>query len=166
MLGAAFFKPPGGPPTPIHADQWHWPVSNENTITAWIPLQPVLLSNGPIVYFAGSCHIPSDRRAELCQSTEAAVEDYFSCAPYESQVDAYALGDMSFHRGWTFHGALANNSAKMRGVLTIVYMDAAIRLTNPRGSAPFSAITHHWCPGVRPGEVLASALNPLLFSQD
>jgi ectoine hydroxylase-related dioxygenase (phytanoyl-CoA dioxygenase family) len=114
-----FCKPPRSPTTPVHADQWHWPVSNDNTITAWIPLQPVQRDNGPICYFAGSCHLPAERRTELCESTEVA-EEYFREGPYVRQIHTYALGDISFHRGWTFHGALANESTESRYVLTIV----------------------------------------------
>jgi len=34
----ALFKEPGGGHTPWHADQYYWPLSNDNTVTAWIPL--------------------------------------------------------------------------------------------------------------------------------
>ncbi|HEX4125830.1 MAG TPA: phytanoyl-CoA dioxygenase family protein, partial [Tepidisphaeraceae bacterium] len=43
----ALYKEPGGGFTPWHADQYYWPLSNANSVTAWIPLQAVPLEMGP-----------------------------------------------------------------------------------------------------------------------
>jgi len=37
----ALYKEAGGGITPWHADQYYWPMSNANSVTAWIPLQAV-----------------------------------------------------------------------------------------------------------------------------
>jgi ectoine hydroxylase-related dioxygenase (phytanoyl-CoA dioxygenase family) len=44
----------GGGLTPWHADQYYWPVSTDNTCTAWVPLQPTPLEMGPLAFSAGS----------------------------------------------------------------------------------------------------------------
>lgn len=161
----AFYKPPGAPTTPIHADQWHWPVSNDSTVTAWIPLQRTDIIHGPIVYYAGSCRMSKSQRAELCDSPEEVAEQFFAGGHYRQVTETFAIGDLSLHRGWTFHAALPNRSMKSRGVLTIVYMDSTIKLVAPRGSVPFQAVTQNWCPGLTVGDVLASEMNPLLFEE-
>lgn len=35
----ALYKEAGGGFTPWHADQYYWPLSNDNTVTVWMPLQ-------------------------------------------------------------------------------------------------------------------------------
>ena len=42
----ALFKEPSGGHTPWHADQYYWPLSNDNTVTVWIPLQETQLGMG------------------------------------------------------------------------------------------------------------------------
>src|SRR5688500_1644246 len=50
----ALFKEPGGGHTPWHADQYYWTLSNDNTVTAWIPLQETGLELGPLEFSAKS----------------------------------------------------------------------------------------------------------------
>jgi hypothetical protein len=82
----------------------------------------------------------------------------FRCREY-----CFSAGDISFHLGWTFHGARANTTPETRKVFTIVYMEEDIHLTEPRVRIPFEAISQNWCPGCKPGDVLSSSLNPVLF---
>jgi hypothetical protein len=53
----------------------------------------------------------------------------------------------------------------MRRVMTVIYMDAEMRLQQPaNGNQENDA--RAWCPGVRVGEVIASELNPVLWRRD
>lgn len=54
----ALFKEPGGGFTPWHADQYYWPLANNNTLTAWVPMQAVPMEMGPLEFSASSQHIP------------------------------------------------------------------------------------------------------------
>ena len=50
----ALYKEAGGGVTPWHADQYYWPLSNANTVTAWIPLQATPMELGPLAFAKGS----------------------------------------------------------------------------------------------------------------
>ena len=75
---------------------------------------------------------------------------------------AFELGDVSFHRGWVFHRAGPNNTDRMRGVMTIIMMEDGIRKRSVRPSHANEA--EHFLPGVGEGEVVATHLNPVIFS--
>ncbi|MFX8215227.1 hypothetical protein ABTL18_20620, partial [Acinetobacter baumannii] len=74
----------------------------------------------------------------------------------------YALGDVSFHSGWTFHRAGANNSAQPRSVMTMIYIDAAMRVAVPANHMQESDLAQR-LPGLAPGDIAASPINPQLF---
>ena len=76
--------------------------------------------------------------------------------------DAFDLGEVSFHLGWTFHRATANVSNNPRAVMTVIYMDAEMRLTTLLNDAQRNDWAH-WCPGAISGEIIATAKNPLVF---
>src|SRR5271170_235717 len=65
----ALYKEAGGGFTPWHVDQFYWPLSNEKTVTAWIPLHAIPLENGPLMFSVGSQQIKLGR--ELRAATRA-----------------------------------------------------------------------------------------------
>ena len=76
--------------------------------------------------------------------------------------EPFALGDVSFHGGWTFHRAGANRSAMPRSVMTIIYMDAEMRLAD--ALTPVQANDRdQWCPGVQPGQPIDTPKNPVIW---
>jgi hypothetical protein len=50
----------------------------------------------------------------------------------------------------------------MRKVMTMIYMDADIRLVPPVNKHQ-QADWDAWCPGVEVGEIVDSLLNPLIY---
>ncbi len=65
----ALYKEPGGGITPWHADQYYFPVSNDNVVTAWVPLQDTPLEMGPLGILRKKSSLssrtrPGDRRRE------------------------------------------------------------------------------------------------------
>ena len=66
----ALYKEPGGGVTPWHADQYYWPLSNANTVTAWIPLQAVPMEMGPLAFARGSHHFESGRELAISDESE------------------------------------------------------------------------------------------------
>ncbi len=69
---------------------------------------------------------------------------------------------MSFHAGWTFHRAGTNATDRPRSVMTIIYMDGEMRLSDQIASAQRND-WRQWCPGAQPGEPIRTPLNPLLY---
>jgi len=156
----ALFKEPGGGFTPWHADQFYWPLSNANTVTAWIPLQETPLEMGPLSFCVGSQKLLSDRDVAISDESEQRINT--SLKDYPKDESPYALGDVSFHSGWTFHRAGPNNTDQMRGVMTVIMMEDGIRLIEPQRKQHEND-WQAWCPGAEIGEKIASPLNPVIY---
>jgi hypothetical protein len=80
---------------------------------------------------------------------------------FEHVVEAFDVGEVSFHSGWIFHRAGANQTKDTRKVMTIIYMDSKMRLKEPENEGQIND-WKTWCPGVEVGEVIQSHLNPAL----
>ena len=50
----ALIKEPGGRETDIHHDKPYWPIKENKSITAWIPLVEINENNGKLGFFPGS----------------------------------------------------------------------------------------------------------------
>lgn len=162
----ALDKEPGGGHTPWHADQFYWPLDNDRTVTVWLPLQPVDLAMGPMGFAPGSHRLDdAGRDLGISDESEAVIGAMLAARGFADEVAPYALGDASFHSGWVFHHAGANRTARARRAMTIIYMDADTRLRAP-GTPQEEADARQWCPGIAPGEPVASAINPVLFDAD
>lgn len=157
----ALYKEAGGGITPWHADQYYWPVSNDKTVTAWIPLQQTPLEMGPLAFCEKSHRFQLGRDLEISDESEMTLKEALST--FRTEESGFDLGDVSFHAGWTFHRAGANATKHPREVMTVIYMDEDIRLVPPRNKNQQMDI-ERWCPGVNIGEVIASPLNPVLYS--
>jgi ectoine hydroxylase-related dioxygenase (phytanoyl-CoA dioxygenase family) len=158
----SLYKEPGGGITPAHADQDYWPLASDRTVTAWIPLQAVPLEMGPLGFYAGSQGVAFGRDLGISDESEAQISANMARHGFAFDVSPFDLGEVSFHLGWTFHKAGANTSTRPRSVMTIIYMDAAMRLA-PALSAIQANDRDQWCPGAREGEVIATPLNPVVW---
>ena len=159
----ALYKEPGGGFTPWHADQYYWPLSSDKSVTAWMPLQATPLEMGPLEFSAGSHQIVEGRELEIGDVSETVMQQRLKVTDFKHVVEAFEEGEVSFHSGWVFHRAGANNTSDMRRVMTIIYMDKNIRLKNPENKNQVND-WNTWCPGATIGEVIETPLNPLLFS--
>jgi ectoine hydroxylase-related dioxygenase (phytanoyl-CoA dioxygenase family) len=159
----ALFKEPGGGITPWHADQYYWPLESDKTITAWMPLQATPLEMGPLEFSAGSHLIVEGRDLEISDESELAIQQKLRVTDFKHVIEAFDLGEVSFHSGWLFHRAGANNSDKMRRVITIIYMDKEMKLKVPENENQIKD-WKTWCPGAKIAEVIETPINPLLFS--
>lgn len=157
----ALYKEAGGGITPWHADQYYWPVSSEKMVTAWIPLQTTPKQMGPLAFCEKSHRFQLGRDLEISDESELTLKQALNTFSFEE--GAFDLGDVSFHAGWTFHRAGANTTDRPREVMTIIYMDEEMRLVSPRNKNQI-ADTERWCPGLQIGEVVASPLNPVIYS--
>ncbi len=159
----ALYKEPGGGITPWHADQYYWPVDSEKTITAWIPLQETPSELGPLAFSEGSHRLQVGRDLEISDESEMTLKQALEKLRMEDS--GYGLGDVSFHSGWTFHRAGANSTDRPREVMTMIYMDENIHIAEPKNKNHVMDM-ERWAPGLKVGDVLSSALNPVVYSSN
>jgi len=161
----ALFKEPGGGFTPWHADQFYWPLDSEKTVTAWVPLQTTPLEMGPIAFARGSQKMTLGRNLEISDESERLIRAGLQSGSYPEDVAAFTYGDVSFHSGWTFHHSGPNETDRPRAVMTVIYIADGVRLTAPRRKQ-HDADWKAFMPGITPGNVVDSALNPILNELD
>ncbi len=160
----ALFKEGGGGITPWHADQYYWPLETDKTITAWIPLQETPLEMGPLEFSAGSHSIVEGRELEIGDESEEVIQKKLRVTDFKHVIEAFDIGEISFHSGWIFHRAGANSTNEMRKVMTIIYMDKDMLLKNPDNKNQIHD-WNTWCPGAKIGEIINSPINPVLYSE-
>ena len=158
----ALYKEAKGGITPWHADQYYWPLETDKTITAWIPLQATPLEMGPLEFSAGSHQIVEGRDLAISDESEALIQKRLRVTDFAHIIEPFDIGEISFHSGWIFHRAGANQTNKTRKVFTIIYMDKNMKLKTPENDGQIND-WHTWCPGARVGEIIDSPINPVLF---
>lgn len=158
----ALFKESGGGITPWHADQFYWPLESDKTLTAWIPLQKTPLEMGPLEFSAGSHQIVEGRELEIGDESEKLIQQRLRVTDFKHVIEAFDLGEVSFHSGWVFHRAGANTTKEMRKVMTVIYMDRDMKLKSPDNENQVKD-WNTWCPGAEIGQVINSPINPVLY---
>lgn len=158
----ALYKEAGGGITPWHADQYYWPVSSDKMVTVWVPLQRTPLEMGPLAFCEKSHRFQIGRDLEISDESEMTLKR--ALGTFHMEESSFDLGEVSFHSGWTFHRAGANTTDRPREVMTVIYMDEAMQLTAPKNKNQI-ADTERWCPGIEIGDVVASPLNPVIYSK-
>jgi ectoine hydroxylase-related dioxygenase (phytanoyl-CoA dioxygenase family) len=157
----ALYKEPSGGITPWHADQYYWPLSSDRCLTVWLPLQEVPLGMGPLAYARGSHNFSYGRDLPISDESEVRLKQALAERTFEDVAQPFALGDAGFHRGWTFHHAGPNRGTVPRRVMTVIYMDADIRVAEPTNDQQVR--DRGWMPGTEVGRVPATPLNPVLY---
>jgi ectoine hydroxylase-related dioxygenase (phytanoyl-CoA dioxygenase family) len=158
----ALYKEPSGGYTPWHADQYYWPLSNANSVTAWIPLQDTPLEMGPLAFAVGSQGFEAGRHLKISDESEAQIGRSLKDMNYPLDEGPFELGEVSFHYGWTFHRAGPNVTDQPRRVMTIIYIEDGIRLAEPKNKNQVND-WNTWMPGVQIDHVVDSLLNPVLY---
>ncbi|MGF1485342.1 MAG: phytanoyl-CoA dioxygenase family protein [Opitutales bacterium] len=159
----ALYKEPGGGITPWHADQYYWPLATDRTVTAWIPLQDTPLEMGPLAFCAQSQDKDFGRGLPITDESERQIQQNVKDSGFKVDEGPFELGEISFHFGWTFHRAGANQSDRPRDVMTMIYMDENMTLMEPTNEAQKND-WRDWCPGAKVGEVIDTPKNPVAFS--
>jgi ectoine hydroxylase-related dioxygenase (phytanoyl-CoA dioxygenase family) len=158
----ALYKEPGGGITPWHADQYYWPLSSDRCCTVWIPLQPTPLDMGPLEFAVGSHTFEFGRDMEISDESDTRLQETLAAQGFEVSQEPYDLGDISFHRGWTFHRAGPNHTQTPRRAMTVIYLDAGLRVAPPANEHQARELPR-WFPGIAPGQVPATSLTPDLY---
>ena len=160
----ALFKEPGGGLTPWHQDQFYWPLATDHTITLWMPLVEVEPEMGPMRFASGSHRCGSLGDYPIGDDSQREFERLVSERGFAVHQDgAFAVGDASFHSGWTLHAAPGNRTNVLREVMTVIYFADGTRvgaLDHPNREFDRNV----WLPGCESGDLAASELNPVLWS--
>lgn len=157
-------KEPGCGRTPWHYDDHHFPLDTHDVVTAWIPAQPIPEAMGPLAFARpidayrlvesvpfNKTDTSYDRRvAEIFREHDVVVDD----TPFD-------LGEVSFHHNLSFHTARGNYTDRSRLVLAnTFYADGARVVSEP---TMVSGDWQKFMPGIKPGGVAASELNPVCW---
>ncbi len=157
----ALFKESGGGITPWHTDQYYWPLSNDKTVTVWIPMQQTPMEMGPLAFANKSHVIDLGRTLDISDESEAQLAQAIKDNNFSYTNAPFDLGEVSFHAGWTLHNAGPNTSGSMRKVMTMIYMDKDMKLTLPSNRHQ-SDDWEKWCSLVKINETISGPLNPIL----
>jgi len=156
-------KQPGCGRTPWHYDRHHFPIATDDIVTAWIPAQAVPSVMGPLT-FAGPIdvhrlveQVPFDK---FGTSYDRRVDDTFrSSDTVRVHALPFEIGDVSFHHNLCFHSAGRNRTRFSRMALANTYFADGARVVDR--PTMVSGDWRKFMPGVEPGDVIDSPLNPI-----
>lgn len=158
----ALYKEPGGGLTPWHADQYYWPLATDRSVTVWIPLQETPLRMGPLAFARGSHRFSFGRDLAISDTSEAALQAALGQQAFPLVQEPFAVGDASYHLGWTFHRAAPNGGAEPRRVMTVIYIDADMPVAEPVNDPQRNDLAT-FLGDTPPGKVPDTELNPVLY---
>lgn len=161
----SLYKEPSGGITPWHVDQQYWPMDSSKSVTAWIPLQSTPLEMGPLCFGRGSHLKYIARDVKISDESERIIAQAIKKEKIIEIQEPYALGDVSFHSGWTLHRAGGNATEKSRKAHTVIYMDEQMRLKKRRSQNQENDRIS-WCGDTADGGVIDGPLTPILYRAD
>ncbi len=157
-------KEPGCGRTPWHCDDHHFPLATQDVVTAWIPAQPIPNLMGPLAFakpLSVFDLVKDINFNKFDTSYDKLVAKAFELNNVTIEDKSFAMGEVSFHHNRSFHTANGNNTSRMRIVLANTYFADGARVV----SQP-TLVSGDWqkfIPGVGPGDVAASRLNPICW---
>ncbi|MFL2687208.1 MAG: phytanoyl-CoA dioxygenase family protein [Alphaproteobacteria bacterium] len=157
-------KEPGCGRTPWHYDDHHFPLATDEVVTAWIPAQPTSVEMGPLSFAKPLGVFELVKNIEFNKfdtSYDRRVAEVFRVNNVAFEDGAFDIGEVSFHHNRSFHTAGGNRTRQSRVVLASTYFgDGARILDRP---TMVSGDWQKFIPGVSPGEVAATELNPVCW---
>ena len=156
------FKEPGGGHTPWHQDQTYWPLESDRTITMWLPLAEITEEVGSMYFVSGSHARGEFGAGPISDSSHHKIQEWIeeNDSPVKTHGEM-AVGDVTFHSGFTLHSAKANPTMKTRPILTVIYVADQTRILDPTPMQEFDLKL--WLGGRQPGDVVDSEINPQLY---
>lgn len=157
-------KEPGCGRTPWHYDDHHFPLATNDVVTAWIPAQPVPKAMGPLS-FAKPLNVFNLVKNITFNKNDTSYDKNVTKIFKENNVAVdnkpFEMGEASFHHNLCFHTAGNNRTSQSRIVLANTYFaDGARVIEKP---TMVSGDWQKFIPGVEPGEIAASDLNPVCW---
>ena len=157
-------KEPGCGRTPWHFDDHHFPLDTHDVVTAWAPAQPIPLAMGPLA-FAGPIDVWKLVDAVAFEKSgknyDRGVAETFARHNVAVDETPFEIGEVSFHHNLNFHTAARNRTDQSRIVLANTYYADGARIVD--SPTMVSGDWQKFMPGVGPGEVAASPLNPVCW---
>jgi hypothetical protein len=160
----ALCKSPGCGRTPWHYDAHHYPIASENVVTLWMPLQATPAAMGPLEF---SCRRDFRRLIEDADfdkfgtGYDAGIIELLEAEKVPLELVEYDLGDVTFHHADALHSAGPNQTGLDRWALATTYFEDGARLVD--SPTMIAGDYEKFMPGVRPGGLIDSALNPVLW---
>ena len=159
----ALSKEPGCGRTPWHHDAEHFPFTPARAVTAWLPMSAIPTPMGPLSFALGSGvrELLADLEFDKVGTTyDAAVSRRLAANTVPVVAEPFAVGDVSFHSALAFHTAGPNRTIVPRRALATTYLAEGVRVVD--APTMVSGAWRDFVPGVEPGGLVASPLNPLV----
>ena len=163
----ALAKEPGCGRTPWHCDDDHFPLATQDVVTAWIPAQPIPTVMGPLAFATPLSifeHVKDIDFNKFDTSYDKQIAEVFKSNNITIEDSPFEMGEVSFHHNRSFHTAGRNKTTRSRVVLANTYFADGARVVDQ--PTMVSGDWQKFIPGVGPGEVAASKLNPICWPQD
>ena len=134
-------KPPHtGKRVAWHQDGSYWPLEPMEVVTLWLAVNDSTPENGCMRVLPETQNSRLIRRNEMVDDTDSVLGTGIA----RDQIDEnqavdliLKAGDVSIHHPAVIHGSNANESAMWRKGLTIRYIPATTKITNPDHQPPF-----------------------------
>jgi ectoine hydroxylase-related dioxygenase (phytanoyl-CoA dioxygenase family) len=160
----ALFKEPGGGHTPWHQDQIYWPIHSSNVLTMWMPLVDIPDEVGSMTFASGSHTYGYINKMVISDESHRTLASFIEGKNIPTvNYGGMRAGDATFHAGWTLHSAPGNPTDQMREVMTVIYVADGTGVAEPDSQARKNDL-EAWIPGRKPGELIDSPLNPLVYA--
>ena len=160
----ALSKEPGCGRTPWHYDEHHFPLETNDVVTAWIPAQPVPAAMGPLSFAKPLSVFNLVKNISFNKndtSYDKKVTEVFKANHVTIDSEPFEMGEVSFHHNLSFHTAGDNRTSQSRIVLANTYFADGARVT--KDPTMVSGDWQKFIPGVDPGGIAASELNPVCW---
>ena len=154
----ALYKEAGGRATDPHQDHPYWPMTETDTVTAWIAFQGSTLEGGAMAYLPGSHAVGIRKFVNIFGDVDAGVlMDMPEIKSIEPQFVEVPRGAVAFHHGLTVHMANPNTTDTDRSVHTVIYFADGNTRRNPA-----------WHPsvdrdGIEVGAPIAGPCTPMVW---
>jgi ectoine hydroxylase-related dioxygenase (phytanoyl-CoA dioxygenase family) len=155
-------KDPGGSRTPWHKDHCYWPLATHSTVKMALALSEVTEEMGVIVIVTGSHRGGLFPEVPCTVNTEDIFSRVIKTHNIPTVIHTMDPGDALFYSGEVLHSALENTSTRRRELLSIIYYADGTLVSVPKCQQRIAEMKE-FLPGLHPGEVAASELNPLLY---
>jgi ectoine hydroxylase-related dioxygenase (phytanoyl-CoA dioxygenase family) len=158
----AHIKEPGAKASPWHKDHYCWPLATHHTIKMWLALNDIALNMGAMRYATGSHRGGRFPEVPISHDAQSLFDQIIHDRHIPTPSYHLSAGDAIFHSGEVLNSAVENSSDKRREVIAIVYYADGTRVLAPDHEHRRLDM-EAFLPGLRPGDLAASDLNPMLY---
>jgi ectoine hydroxylase-related dioxygenase (phytanoyl-CoA dioxygenase family) len=156
-------KDPGRSRTPWHKDHFYCPLATTNIVKMSVALSDISREMGPMVFVTGSHHGGLFPEAPYSLTTQELFTQAIRSHKIPTVIHTMNAGDAVFHSGDILHSAMENLSTRRRESISIVYYADTARVRIPTDEQKVAGMKE-FLPGLSPGDLAASEVNPLLYA--